>query len=390
MAENDEKWLFERLEEFEKLRFLQLRYKLGLSVGNVPLADAPQVTAERFITFIKGRNDGDLTKLITAVNEVLGRTAAGGESRTQRRPAGQQEIEGELDLDGKSRPPLVSPMDIPRLHLLCDRDDPVQAVSAAIRSSDGVLVFLIVGYNDQSHDLLIERLRHYELRGHSARSESGQVPYVWINMPERYRTEEHFQEKLEDEIRGADLPRWKCDWSDVAKTFYRKGPVILVASEMNIADWKDRGPEKVRAFLEFWKAWPPPMGQERIVVCLNVRIDRRTRLEKLKYRFVKSGVFQRLNQFVSDNQSLLPAERMFVIEGVKWEHAARWRKLERVRSALERFSLNPDDLEDELDQVHKNAIQWWDKLPTMKRFAKELEALIERTVQARGRGRTPA
>ena len=202
----------------------------------------------------------------------------------------------------------------------------------------------------------------------------------------RTRTEEHFQEKLEDEIRGADLPRWKCDWSDVAKTFYRKGPVILVASEMNIADWKDRGPEKVRAFLEFWKAWPPPMGQERIVVCLNVRIDRRTRLEKLKYRFVKSGVFQRLNQFVSDNQSLLPAERMFVIEGVKWEHAVRWRKLERVRSALERFSLNPDDLEDELDQVHKNAIQWWDKLPTMKRFAKELEALIERTVQARGRG----
>ena len=69
-----ERRLFELLESFENYRFIQLRYELGLSASQVPLGDTPQVTAERFISFIRLRDDGDLMKLEEAVVAVIGRS----------------------------------------------------------------------------------------------------------------------------------------------------------------------------------------------------------------------------------------------------------------------------------------------------------------------------
>jgi inactive STAND len=391
MDQYDEKSLFGRLETFETYQFIKLRHELGLSSSQVPLADTPQVTAERFINFIKLRDDKDLTKLREAVDVVLSRKSDPITIRAQAHPSREEEIEGELDLDGKLRPPPVSPVDIPKIHLFCDRDDPVQSIRRAFGSSVGAIAFLIVGYEDQSHDLLIDRLNDYELRGQSARADGGQVPVKWVTIPERYPNKEEFKELLEIEIRGDELPVSQSNLSDVAKTLYRKGPVSVVASEMFLGDWKTSGPEKVKAFLEFWKDWPKPMGQERIVVCLNIRIDRREFRERLRYRIKKSPVFMRLERLIAGEQSLLPPDRNFVITGVKKEDAARLRKSEHVRAALSRFSLKSDDLEDNFVQVYKDAArwQWWDSLPTMKRFAQKLETMIQKTIQARGRGRTP-
>jgi hypothetical protein len=388
MQEIDSKLLFRRLETFEKHQFIWLRNELDLSSSQVPFADTPQVTADRFINVIRQRDD-DLRELKRAVDTVLGRKPAGGEAGAERRPAEQEEIEGELDLEHNSRPPPRSAKDLPRLYVLCDRDDPVDAIKSAIGSSAGALVFLIVGYDDQSHDFLVQRLCDFELRDQAARSDGGQVPYRWINMP-GYQSVEQFKHDVEFKIRGNDLARANCDLRSLANKIYRTGPVTLFESEMSVGDWRANGPEKLAAFLEFWKTWPPPMGQECIVVCLSVKIDRQTRLEKLKYKFLKSPVFKRINQFVTNDQRLLPANRMFVIEGVTPEHAVRWRRSEHVKSVLERLSSNSNVQEDKLRELHKRAGQWWDPLPTMKRFAGELEALIAEILDGPGRGRTPA
>jgi hypothetical protein len=210
-----------------------------------------------------------------------------------------------------------------------------------------------------------------------------------FKLPEGY-SKEKYKDLLANAIWGGEFPRSEDGLKQLAGTLYRRGPVVLVATEMKLSDWKASGPEKVAAFFEFWKAWPPPPGRERLVVCLNIRIDRRATLEKLRYRFVKSRVFQRLDQLISDDRNLVPADRKFLIEGVQTNHAAEWRNSEHVRRVLERFVSNPDDLEDALYQIHKEAKEWWDPLPTMKRFAKKLEILVETILRARGRGRTGA
>jgi hypothetical protein len=111
MDKNDEKTLFGRLETFETYQFIKLRHELGLSTGQLPLADTPQETADRFITFIKQRADGDLTKLITAVNAVLGRDQAGSEGVDTVRPTSpsDSQLSVERDADRKAMPARVSP-----------------------------------------------------------------------------------------------------------------------------------------------------------------------------------------------------------------------------------------------------------------------------------------
>src|SRR5262245_2254487 len=71
----DELELYELLKSFQRWQFVDLRRRLGLGAQQVPPAGTPQETADRFIEFIKLRDQGDLSALIKAALAAVDRVA---------------------------------------------------------------------------------------------------------------------------------------------------------------------------------------------------------------------------------------------------------------------------------------------------------------------------
>jgi inactive STAND len=382
---NGEYLLATRIAKLLPSQHGQLRSRLGIGAEHIPLNATPWDLAELIVGSVKQRDNGDLSSLIRALDEIVGGDV------------------GELELDDEPRSRGEQSPFIPRLHVFCDREGPVKAARAAVESCCNVIpapsslhVFLIVGDEDQSHDLLIERLRDFELRSQGATSddrpsggEDRIVHHKKFNMPQDFESIEQFQLDLENLVRGQELPRSKYPREVVAERLSLLGHVVLIETEMVFGDWKTRGTKKLMAFLDFWRKWPRPTGDRRLIVCLNIRYDRRDFVDRLDRLTLAPWIWWKVKRVAGGGQDRMTVW-CFRIDGVNRDHARRWLNEGRVSSALRPLRVTPSQLEDEVLDLHMRGRSWLTRRVPMKTFAKALETKVKELFTSRGKSRSPA
>jgi hypothetical protein len=280
---------------------------------------------------------------------------------------------------------------VPHLHLLCDREHPVEAVTEAENTGEPVLFLVLVGDEDQAHDLLVMRLRRFELRAPS-RDVERKVYYRTFAMPDAFESPEQFRDALEDKGRGREFPRGPMlPLTRVSELIHNKGDVVLISTEMHYGDWKVRGPDKVVSFLEFFRrSWPSPSVGRRLVVCLNIRFDRDTWSDWWDHLFLSRRIRRELKDLGRRRPDLLKDRQVFVIEGVNRDHARDWRLLEEVQAALPALRLDEGELEEELKRLHRLSCGRFARLAAMRRFARNLQKLLVERVRDNRHTRSPA
>lgn len=380
----DEVELGNHLETFNESQFETLRRNLKFKRAHFRFDATPSLRAGEIIDQFKQRG-GDLSELVLAALAVVPRAEA------------NLELRGEPPVQADPRG------GVPHIHLLCDREEPVEAVRSFCDGSSNscapVLVLIILGDEEQAHDLLVERLRTFELRsvfrtgaeGEVRREERKIYPKSFA-MPDNFVDQDQFKSDLEDKIRGDNFPRSPYrSLAQVAEGFHRRGDVVLLDTEMFYGDWKNRGKAKVEAFLEFfWKSWPPPSGDRRLVVCLNVRFDQDIPFNWLRGQFLVPQIFRDLEELSRRRTDILPPDRIFEIKGVDRDQARHWRKLEKVVAALRNFSDDSVMLEKKLVKLHRQSRGLFGGLAPMERLAGGLRTLVKDLVENNPRTRSRA
>ena len=162
--DTSEEWeLYQRLSSLTHSQLDELLRKLEIGSEHIPENPTPSDKANLLLRFHKQKHGNDFSKAWRAIGELLDKKTRENHS-SKGWGAVEESDQGELELDRKPRSGQPAIECDPHVHLLCDREDAVRVINSAVNSDESVLVFLIVGDEDQSHDLLVERLCVFELR----------------------------------------------------------------------------------------------------------------------------------------------------------------------------------------------------------------------------------
>jgi hypothetical protein len=159
------------------------------------------------------------------------------------------------------------------LHYHCDRDDQESQLEAALNcgETDGPLVCIIHGDEDQCHDEFLERLRRVSLPRLFGldQSQVGIKEYA-INYPSSLADAPKFRDQLLRNLGRRILTETATSVLKVAGFLAGFPSPVVIQFRLLTDEWLRGRRASIEPFLDFWAEWPAQPAKYRLLVCLLV------------------------------------------------------------------------------------------------------------------------